>query len=167
MSQWNKFSELGRTHPTWNSTFGPMQKKQSTTRNAKIIGMLLMYLPVKCQNYTAGWHFEDTYKLKNQGSEATDSCTSTSWKWSWMTGRHRATKDSNTRWSRRVPCIDVLSAAVRLEGKNLACNYHTYSIRAISDHRLLAITRMPALLTRNCKHVRKHAYRREASPTSE
>ena len=32
------------THPTWNSTLGPMQKKQSMIRNAKTIGMLLMNL---------------------------------------------------------------------------------------------------------------------------
>ena len=104
----NKLSGFSRTHPTWNSTFGPIQKKQSTTRNAKIIGMLFMYLPTKSQIRPAGQHIEDTYKLKNQGSEATDSCTSTSWKCSWITGRHRVTRDSNTRWSRRVPCMDGL-----------------------------------------------------------
>ena len=32
------------TNPTWNSTFGPMQKKQSMMRNAKTMGMLLMNL---------------------------------------------------------------------------------------------------------------------------
>jgi hypothetical protein len=31
-------------YPTWNRTFGPMQKKQSIIRNAKTIGMLLMNL---------------------------------------------------------------------------------------------------------------------------
>ena len=39
-----QISRLNCTHPTWNNTFGPIQKKQSTTRNAKIIGMLFMYL---------------------------------------------------------------------------------------------------------------------------
>ena len=33
-----------KTDPTWNKTFGPMQKKQSTMRKAKIMGMLLIYL---------------------------------------------------------------------------------------------------------------------------
>jgi hypothetical protein len=31
-------------HPTWNKTFGPMQKKQSTILNANTMGILLMYL---------------------------------------------------------------------------------------------------------------------------
>ncbi len=110
---------------------------------------------------------KDTYKLKNQGSEATDSCTSTSWKWSWITGKHRATRDSNTRWSRRVPCMDVLSASVKQERKNLACDYRTYNIRAIGVRKLLATARMPALLTCNCDHVRKHAKTCGTNPTSE
>ena len=33
------------THPTWNSTLGPMQKKQSIIRKANTMGMLLMKLP--------------------------------------------------------------------------------------------------------------------------
>lgn len=39
------------THPTWNSTFGPMQKKQSIIRNANTIGMLLMNLSNAFSNY--------------------------------------------------------------------------------------------------------------------
>ena len=34
----------GAAHPTWKSTFGPIQKKQSIIRKAKTIGMLLMNL---------------------------------------------------------------------------------------------------------------------------
>lgn len=37
-------TEARRTHATWNSTLGPMQKKQSIIRKAKTIGMLLMNL---------------------------------------------------------------------------------------------------------------------------
>lgn len=32
------------THPTWNKTLGPIAKKQSTTRNAKISGIELINL---------------------------------------------------------------------------------------------------------------------------
>ena len=32
------------TNPTWNKTFGPIQKKQSTILKAKIIGILLISL---------------------------------------------------------------------------------------------------------------------------
>ena len=37
------YEEL-HAYPTWNKTLGPMQKKQSTMRKAKIIGMLLINL---------------------------------------------------------------------------------------------------------------------------
>lgn len=61
------------THPTWNKTLGPMQKKQSTMRKAKTIGMLLMYLKFH-YDYPEGKIAEvGTHKLKNQGREATDS----------------------------------------------------------------------------------------------
>ena len=38
--------ERNDTYPTWNRAFGPIQKKQSTIRNAKTIGMELMNLPI-------------------------------------------------------------------------------------------------------------------------
>jgi len=50
-----------------------MQKKQSTMRKAKTIGMLLMYLKFH-YDYPEGKIAEvGTHKLKNQGREATDS----------------------------------------------------------------------------------------------
>lgn len=77
-------AESHDTHPTWKSTFGPMQKKQSIIRKANTIGMLLMNL------YDAARHVRvsivtestSTYRLRNHGRDATESCTSTCWKWS-------------------------------------------------------------------------------------
>ncbi len=66
-------------YPTWKRTLGPIQKKQSTIRNAKIIGMLLMNLGNQHQHKQC-YNVSGSYKLRNQGSEATESCTSTSWK---------------------------------------------------------------------------------------
>lgn len=119
--------------------------------------MLFMYLSAERQQRTlrSGRHIDDTYRLKNQGSDATDSCTSTSWKWSWMIGKHRATSASNTRWSRRVPCIDGLWDAVGPERAYSDCDYRTYSIRVTGDRRPLPIARMLALPTRNCKRLQK------------
>jgi hypothetical protein len=115
-----------------------------------------MYLHAKRQYCTPRRHINDTYKLKNQGSEATDNCTSTSWKWSWMIGKHRCTSDSNTRWSRRVPCMEGLWAALEWESKHLACDYRTYNSQAVNDRRSPPIARKPALLTYNYNHVRKY-----------
>ena len=103
------YQESKFTHPTWKSTFGPMQKKQSIIRKANTIGMLLINLHViQRQRLLSQMRKSNPYKLRNQGSDATDSCTSTSWKCSWITGKHRCTRDSNTRWSRSVPCMEGL-----------------------------------------------------------
>ena len=102
-------------------------------------------------------HFRDTNKLKNQGSEATDSWTSTSWKWLWMIGKHRVTRDSNTRWSRRVPCIDGLLPAIKPMRKTSASGCRTYSTLAIDGRRRHLITRKPAPPTCNCD-LRQEVY---------
>ena len=100
------------THPTWNRTLGPMQKKQSTIRNANIIGMLLINLYIQPSLIKARRVERMTHRLRNHGRDATDSCTSTSWKWSCIMGKHRCTSASNTRWSSNVPCIDGLRKPV-------------------------------------------------------
>lgn len=58
------------------------------------MGMLLMNLKDMNGNKTASG---DTYKLRNQGKDATDSWTSTAVKWSWIIGIQRWTSDSKTR----------------------------------------------------------------------
>ena len=58
-----------------------MQKKQSTMRKAKIIGMLLINLEEGSATSGKGM-MTRTHKLRNQGSDATDNWTSTDWKWS-------------------------------------------------------------------------------------
>ena len=133
------------------------------------MGMLFMYLSAEHQHSTLGFgrHIDDTYRLKNQGSDATDNCTSTSWKWSWMIGKHRATSASNTRWSRRVPCIDGLWGAVKPERESSECDHRTYNIQATDDRRSLPISRMLALLTCNYNGVRKHVKTRRENRTSE
>ena len=52
-----------------------MQKKQSAIRNAKTIGILLIYLRFLSALIVKESSF--AYKLRNQGSDATDSWTST------------------------------------------------------------------------------------------
>jgi hypothetical protein len=86
-----------------------MQKKQSTIRNAKTIGMLLMNLAKQVSVRTDTESSSSvSYKLRNHGRDATESCTSTSVKWSCIMGKQRVTSDSKTRWSSSVPCMDVL-----------------------------------------------------------
>jgi hypothetical protein len=55
-----------------------MQKKQSTIRNANIMGMLLMYLFANISGEETGAKQRPSHKLRNHGSDATESWTSTS-----------------------------------------------------------------------------------------
>ena len=74
-----------------------------------------------------------------------------------MIGKHRVTRDSNTRWSRRVPCIDGLLPAIKPMRKTSASGCRTYSTLAIDDRKRHLITRKPAPLTCNCD-LRQEAY---------
>lgn len=98
-----------------------------------------------------------TYKLRNQGSDATDSWTSTAWKCSWIIGKHRCTSASKTRWSRRVPCIDGLLCRRKYE--RIECLYRsedngtgelTRSSLVRDDRRALRGARKLVLQTCNC-----------------
>ena len=57
-----------------------MQKKQSIIRKANTIGMLLINLYDAMHEDVSRTGSISTYRLRNHGKDATESCTSTCWK---------------------------------------------------------------------------------------